>query len=1138
MPAHSPRAWLVAALATLACLPAAADPLWTWEELRAQRHRAGGFFAFWAVDQQQVARAMRALERAGRSKAVEPLEREVAAHPINLDARDRLGLAYQRLGRIGEALEQFDRVLAYDPNHFGALLNRAILFTRLGRHALAAPDLEKLAKLEPRAIGLRERLARVYQRLGRHDDLVAVRQQLAILDRESPQRQLDLARAFLGVEKPGLAGQAARAAAALAPNEPKPKFLRVLCFRAEGNWDAALKGLEDLARRYPDSTAVLDLGFLRLHRRRFDAAAAAFEKASRTPDRRHERARLAGAAVAAHGAGKTDVALDLCRQLREKGHMADAGFLLACIWLARGDPAGVAAASAHIGGDESRAAFEGLVRATRGRSDARRELALLLGLARVLHSHGWFTEALLAAEAARKIQGESLLVGGVLARCYASAGHRNKELELREHLAKRHPGSSEAALALARVCALRGDRARAADVCRALLARSPDNLRARRSLAELHLGLGEFDAAADHARRALDKHPSDELAFRLLLDALVVDDAVAKAAQAIRKRQEDAAAYVVRAPERAILALADGRPDAALAAAEGALQRNAFDPRLRLLAALAHLRQGRRLPAIRHLEFSYWTTPDHFASRRLLAGQYLAAGRRSEALAIYAQLAAKAPGNLDIQLERCAALSRAGHRKEALELLGKLTPANDAERRRLRARLARERLGAGQLPQALADAKAVLAEEPNHLEAAEVAWRIYRARGDLDAAAALAERLAAADGGAAFAARLAVVRFVQGKTAQAIEGLGKAAGRAEGKPRVPLLTWHGAALLLAGQKDRARAAAKEALQAKGQAIADGPLIVLLDAAGLHDAAEAGLKRLEARSPEEASWHRRALPALRKAPKLAQAFFAAAAARRHGWTEKAADLLAEVRRLAPEQPAFLASLIAATAEAGMAQEALRLARQFVRLFPESGAAQLHLYRALDRAGHADDALKGYTIAARMLGPREAAGWRLVALRFQKAGKAAQAIEAYNKYLAIRPDDAAAINNLAWVHATTTPDKLPEAERLARKALELLPSVPEVHDTLGAILLLRDDLDGAARHLAAALRLNPHSAVTHYHLGTVYFRRRNYDLAELCLKRALTLEPTFPRADAARRILEAIDKKGTPGQPEPPAPPKPG
>jgi Flp pilus assembly protein TadD len=86
------------------------------------------------------------------------------------------------------------------------------------------------------------------------------------------------------------------------------------------------------------------------------------------------------------------------------------------------------------------------------------------------------------------------------------------------------------------------------------------------------------------------------------------------------------------------------------------------------------------------------------------------------------------------------------------------------------------------------------------------------------------------------------------------------------------------------------------------------------------------------------------------------------------------------------------------------------------------------------------------------------------------KTAEAKTAYRAAIAVNPAAAPALNNLAWL-LLITKDDLPQAEKLATRAVAAAPTVATFFDTLGAIYLAEKRVDDATRAYKRALELDP-------------------------------------------------------------------
>ena len=119
------------------------------------------------------------------------------------------------------------------------------------------------------------------------------------------------------------------------------------------------------------------------------------------------------------------------------------------------------------------------------------------------------------------------------------------------------------------------------------------------------------------------------------------------------------------------------------------------------------------------------------------------------------------------------------------------------------------------------------------------------------------------------------------------------------------------------------------------------------------------------------------------------------------------------------------------------EAGRHFAEAVRISPDSVIAQYDLAMALVGQGRLDAALDA-DLAANQLSPREAKIHYLLGNILRSQGKLPEAGAEYQTVLQIDPDHLYALNDLAWLRATSPDARLrdgPEAVRLAEKACQL-------------------------------------------------------------------------------------------------------
>lgn len=164
-------------------------------------------------------------------------------------------------------------------------------------------------------------------------------------------------------------------------------------------------------------------------------------------------------------------------------------------------------------------------------------------------------------------------------------------------------------------------------------------------------------------------------------------------------------------------------------------------------------------------------------------------------------------------------------------------------------------------------------------------------------------------------------------------------------------------------------------------------------------------------------------------------------------------------------ALLTSLASALRAAGQPEEAVRALREWVAKQPDPAVSE------------------------------SLAGLELEAKRYDAAEQDLLAV------LAARPNDAAAMNNLAWIYARRGD---PRAEAMARRAYLLAPS-PQAADTLGWILVQKGDAQTGASLMRRAIQGITDDPVVAYHT-------------------AVALRDTGARAEAARLIASVLAQGG--------------
>jgi len=145
------------------------------------------------------------------------------------------------------------------------------------------------------------------------------------------------------------------------------------------------------------------------------------------------------------------------------------------------------------------------------------------------------------------------------------------------------------------------------------------------------------------------------------------------------------------------------------------------------------------------------------------------------------------------------------------------------------------------------------------------------------------------------------------------------------------------------------------------------------------------------------------------------------------------------------------------------------------------------------------------------------YMLKAVYLQESKDIPGAIACYRKTLELDPENPVASNNLAWLLVENNMN-WDEALSLARTARKKMPEEPEMADTLGWIYYKMKNYTLAADQFLFSVngRQQP-KAESYYRLGLAYEAKGDALPAKQMMRKALDVNPSFPDAAEARRIM---------------------
>jgi tetratricopeptide (TPR) repeat protein len=235
-------------------------------------------------------------------------------------------------------------------------------------------------------------------------------------------------------------------------------------------------------------------------------------------------------------------------------------------------------------------------------------------------------------------------------------------------------------------------------------------------------------------------------------------------------------------------------------------------------------------------------------------------------------------------------------------------------------------------------------------------------------------------------------------------------------------------------------------------------------------------------------------------------------------DKAIALLQEEVKSAPDsEPVHL--LFASTAtRAGK----LDVATQQYQWLEKNDPNSLEVYESLasfyQMKGDIGSALSNYQ-RARELAPNDPHLIAIIAFLQNYSGKEPDAIANLEKQLAIDPENAIAMNNLAFMLADTDTN-LDRALTLAQAAQRTAPNNPGFADTMGWVYVKKGLNDSAIQIFNALVKKYPDESTFRYHLGVALLQKGQTSQAKAEFVIGLSKNPPKEMAEKIKQILSKL------------------
>ena len=197
-----------------------------------------------------------------------------------------------------------------------------------------------------------------------------------------------------------------------------------------------------------------------------------------------------------------------------------------------------------------------------------------------------------------------------------------------------------------------------------------------------------------------------------------------------------------------------------------------------------------------------------------------------------------------------------------------------------------------------------------------------------------------------------------------------------------------------------------------------------------------------------------------------------------------------------------------------------AEEAISLFPTVPEPYLYNGIALSRIGRHDEAIESLITGRDVVVDNpilQAQFWSSLGDAYNEAKRFSDSDKAYDKALALEPDNAGTLNNFAY-YLSVRNEQLEKAERMSKRSLEITPAAATYMDTYAWVLFRAGKFPEARVWIEKALASGEPDGVVVEHYGDILFELGDADGALEQWRKAKTLGGGSSALD--RKIHEGI------------------
>ena len=187
-------------------------------------------------------------------------------------------------------------------------------------------------------------------------------------------------------------------------------------------------------------------------------------------------------------------------------------------------------------------------------------------------------------------------------------------------------------------------------------------------------------------------------------------------------------------------------------------------------------------------------------------------------------------------------------------------------------------------------------------------------------------------------------------------------------------------------------------------------------------------------------------------------------------------------------------------------------------PKNADLLFRLGETYRRKGDLNSAIEKFR-AAGQAAPNNPSPLLALSLLMEGTGKRDQAKPIYEQILKIQPDQAVALNNLAFLKAEEGID-LDQALTMAQRARQKEPNSDDIADTLGWIYIKKNLSEDAVRLFSELIVKAPKNPIYRYHFGMALMQKGDRNAAKRELSLALQSNPSAEEKVKIEDLLKKL------------------